>query len=253
MISGGTISEITINGNLLNIEQFEAYTTDYALLKMRVESQVQFWCNKIGSGSNIFGDVEGNTTWKLVNDYFPSEMDANNVKDFYISGANVFYLMNDGKIFASGFNSGAGIGVATGNVDNIICLQDYSDLPLIDEFICSKNTGNLGGNTVLLKAKDGNIYGTGNKTILFREDILQKSWTKIASNVKKFNAKTTGDSLAYIDFNNDIWVLGADARYLGIGRAEGGVIRNFIRLKDYIIDTEMYTHIDGNCKDYTLC
>lgn len=247
--SNGNISEIKINDQNANIKKFVSTVSDYCMITKEINGDVQFWCNKIGSSPNIFGNVNVDTSWKLVNDYMPEELNSNDVKDYIITYKNVMYLMNDGKLWATGKNTGAGVNISTGEMDNFVCLTDVMNLPLMDSFIRTTETGSV-SSIVFLNGKDGKIYSTGDSAILFGEKVLQKSWTKIASNVKKFNAKTTGDTLGYIDNNNDLWILGADSSYLGMNST--GSIRNFVRLKDCIKDTDMYSHIDGKVVDYVI-
>lgn len=247
--SNGNISEIKFNNQNVNIKKLAATVSDYCLVANESNGNTQFWCNKIGSAPNLFGNVNADSSWKLVNNYMPAELNVNEIKDYVINYNNIMYLTNDGKIWTTGNNVGAGVNLSTGKIDNFICLTDVMKLPLIDSFVRTTETGEV-SSIVFLKGKDNKIYSTGDSKILFGEKILQKSWTKIASNVKKFNAKTTGNALGYIDNNNDLWILGADALYLGINST--GNIRNFVRLKDYIKDTEMYSHIDGKIVDYVI-
>ena len=65
---------------------------------------------------------------------------------------------------------------------------------------------------------------------MYRNNILEGGWQKIASNVKKFNASTSNNSLAYIDKNNDVWILGDRSNFLGIESENVYAINNFINL-----------------------
>lgn len=106
---------------------------------------------------------------------------------------------------------------------------------------------------VLLKDTSGKTWVTGDRALIFRDKVLQKEWKLIASNVKKFNASTYGElCLGYIDFNDDLWVLGSDSDYLGLNKQTSVVTRNFVKVKDYLSGLTIYNNISGKVKDYVF-
>ncbi len=59
--------------------------------------------------------------------------------------------------------------------------------------------------------------------------------------------------MAYIDNNNDIWVIGDSASMLGCNTQ--GIdyqIPNFVRLKDNLEGLEVYNNISGKVEDYAM-
>ena len=79
---------------------------------------------------------------------------------------------------------------------------------------------------------------------------MQKTWTKIASNVKKFKACSDSKCIAYIDKSNDLWVVGGDTWVLGMNTDVSETQNNFVRLKDVLKNTEIHNHIDKKVVDY---
>lgn len=203
-----------------------------------------------GIKSTINGFVE-------FNENITKNLDLNQIKDIFILGDKETYiLMNDGRIYAKGTNEYFGEGIAVGNtINEFRCIQDYTkDLPLIESFCVAKDkTAFSDFSYGLLKDKDNNYYSIGDQDLILREKKFQKSWKHIASNVKKFKATTARNSLAYIDNNNDIWVIGDSASMLGCNTQ--GIdyqIPNFVRLKDKLEGLEVYNNISGKVEDYAI-
>ena len=190
-----------------------------------------------------------NGGWTRVDQLIPSEIDIFNIKQIYWGGSNFYFLKNDGTVYATGRNIGIGNNLSSGD---IIGFQEITTLP---EKIASiyGNTVNCATNgCVQFIGMSGKRYSTGNAEILFKDNILQKSWKLIAKNVKKFKAQSVEENLAYIDYNNDIWILGNSSTALGIGDTEDKVIDNFVRMKDYLKEQDIYNHIDGKVIDYAI-
>ena len=184
-------------------------------------------------------------------------MDLNEIKDIFVMNrSQLFILMNNGDVYAKGKNSCFGEGIASNNTPNEFRkIQDYtSDLPKIDSFCVNKGSTLYADFSYgLLKGKDGKYYGIGNADIIFGEKKFQKSWKLIAQNVKKFDAATNGNALAYIDNNNDIWVVGNSASMLGCNtNGNDYEIKEFTRLKDKLNGLSIYNNISGNVQDYGI-
>ncbi|MCX4302993.1 MAG: hypothetical protein OSJ66_03150 [Clostridia bacterium] len=212
---------------------------------------VQFWGYSTYDGSDYYFDfLEEHETFYLLNDMFPSGYNAKDIKDFNFDiGKSVLFLSKSGKIFGSGYNTGLGINETSGVSSSFIDISKVSNISdTFVEFIDAKYSNYNG---IILKASNGKMYMTNAPDIVFRENRLQKNWTKIASNVKKFNATTNSNCIAYIDNNNDIWVAGEDSYVLGLN-SSGDVekVSNFVLLKDYLKGQEIYEHINGKVKDF---
>lgn len=75
--------------------------------------------------------------------------------------------------------------------------------------------------------KDGNIYMLGNSNILFRNNIIEKNWVLIATNVAQFEA---GASYGYIDFDGRVYVAGDNSKYLGLNYSENKKVTTFTEI-----------------------
>ena len=251
-LRNGNVSNLGYDDTVSNVEKICGPVNLGLLKRVNSSGEIEFWGWEYHSSSSL-GDVDGpKSKWFCLNYLFPEGFAFNKVKDIYATNANCYYLMEDGKVYASGYNIGLGIGVPVEISTGIICLNDVSNIPKIDSIIGKTSNGASDTGTLIFKGKDGKYYSTGDKTILFRDNILQKSWKIVAKNVKKFKANTTDNCLAYIDNNNDIWVCGDISTMLGINTSEDKKIPNFVLLKDYIKDTEVYEHINGKVEDYSI-
>ena len=65
----------------------------------------------------------------------------------------------------------------------------------------------------LFLVKDGRYYITYDTNLMYKNDLLQKTWTLVAENVLEFDAGNN----AYITRDHNVYVAGADSRTLGLG------------------------------------
>lgn len=222
---------------------------------MLLASQVQGWYKSFDSSYRAL-------QWYDVTNIFKNSFDLNNIKDFCIQGISnskraLLILTNDGKLYGTGDVRCLGVNSNVGYSDAFIDLTSTCGLELIESFICNNKIGYYDNGTgfTLLKGKSGKMYGTYMKSLLYRDSMLQKSWAKInpeGVKVSKFNARISGNNgSGFVDSNNDLWVTGYDVTELGINHSQDDLdLNNFVRLKDYIKDSEVYSHIDGNIIDY---
>ena len=187
--------------------------------------------------------------WTRVDEIIPTEIDVFNIKQIYVGGSGFYFLKNDGTVYATGKNVGTGNNMSSGD---LLGFQKITTLPEKIETILGNSVYCATNGCIEFIGKTGTRYSTGNSEIIFRDNILQKSWKLIATNVKKFKAQTAGSALAYIDYNNDIWVLGNQSTMLGIGDSEDRIIDNFVRVKDYLYGQEIYDHIDSKVIDFAI-
>ncbi len=188
----------------------------------------------------------------LLNEYFPDGISGSDIIDFDVYNKNcLLFLTEKGEVFGCGNFGFLGINRASGfsngfeksntetlNFVRFLDSNSFSECALIND--------------------NGDIYCTGDKKILFREEILQQNWELVAHNVRKFKANSSIDclssnsssSVAYIDTNYDLWVAGSDSWVLGLNTEVSRSQPNFVRLKDVLQDTEIFNHIDGKVKDY---
>ncbi len=182
--------------------------------------------------------------WVKIDGYLPSQV---NFEDIIKVGIEMFgpcyFLDKSGVIYLGGLNNLIGVNKSSGLTGTFKKVNDF----VVEEPICGPDT------SFLLKLKNGDFFGTNLDDILFQDDILQKNWTLVATNVKYFNGKCSGnEGIAYIDKNNDIWVAGTNSWVLGMNTSSIESQNNFIKLKDVLKGTDVYEHIDGKVKDYAF-
>ena len=156
---------------------------------------------------------------------------------------SIVFSTKSGRIFGCGYASCLGIDDSSG-----IVKDPFVELNVGINKICDYGSHS----SIILEDSDGKIYMTNSSGILFRDSILEKKWVLVADNVKKFNARTYSGCLAYIDYNDDLWVIGNDSCILGTGSEVNGKVERFIRLKDILVNYDIYDEIDGNVKDYSF-
>ena len=214
------------------------------IMKKKINKKVEYWAMSMSaSGGNVLG-VENEEYYKcfLLDDYFPSDLSASEIKQFNFERYGATYCVTkNGDVYGTGKVDFLGINKTGGTSGEFVKLTMTNG----DGF--SKNSY---FSRSLIVDKDGNYYGTNLNSILYRENILQQNWTLVAENVKKFNASTDSNCVAYIDVNDDLWVAGDNSLVLGLNTEDVQIQTNFVKLKDNLSGTEIYDHINGKIKDY---
>ena len=187
--------------------------------------------------TEIFGEKERD--WKLDKLELPFE--ANELSDIQITGRNIFYLLNDGRIFASGDSRFMGMGenIPSGNYSCMLINGNDGSFPVVETLYGgNSNLGELEkGNcdnqccneeSNVFVGKDGNLYMTYNSDLIFRNDTLEKNWVLVASNVEDFDPKGP----AYIDKDGDLYVAGENSDILGLGYETSTSVKKFTKVSD---------------------
>ena len=198
------------------------------IIQRNVNGQIEIWGTP-GKSNNLGLDSSLNNSTKYHKIQLPQELIQYGIKEIYTTTNNVYYITNSGKIWASGQNSGCGLGI-----NNVAKPQGIIKLNIpeietaynIENVDISTNSYNTSG-SILFKGKDGKLYTTGNATMLYGNNIMQTEWIKIASNVKSF---TPG--VGYIDNDNNLWVSGNDSRMLGLNESTQRNVPNFEKITD---------------------
>ena len=188
--------------------------------------------------SSCFG--AGQTSMAVIKLELPSKLVQSGIKQIYtLHGSAVYYLSNDNVLFASS-TSGVYIGEdskPSGIVEvsapvaftNLYAETDKYHFQPIS--MCSGNYG-----TQLFLGEDGKLYTIGDTTIMYRNNILEKSWQKIASNVEKITL-CGGNTLCYIEKDTrDLYVAGDDTSFLDQHTDVVGKIANLTKLDDTLIN-----------------
>ncbi len=209
--------------------------------------------------NNYLGyDESGKEMMYNFTNNIPVELKQEGIKDFYICTGNLYIVSNSGKVWATGDYTGLGTdNIYTSNPVGFICLQDVTktltySLPEIKNVCEYDNYGTVYPSyQIFFEGKDGKIYVTGDSSIMFGNNILVKSWIKIASNVKKINATTCEKSLAYIDYNNDAWIVTGKTTFFGITNNNLADIPQFTKLID-VVDDQNINDFKNNIKDIQI-
>ena len=198
------------------------------IIQRNVNGQIEIWGTP-GNRNNLGLDSSCNNSTKYHKIQLPQEIIQDGIKEIYTTNYNVYYITNSGKVWASGQNSGCGLGINNvAKPEGIIKLNipEIETAYNIENVDVSTNSYNTSG-CILFKGTDGKLYTTGNATMLYGNNIMQTEWIKIASNVKSF---TPG--AGYIDNENNLWVTGTDSRMLGLNENVQRKVANFEKVTD---------------------
>ena len=169
-----------------------------------------------------------------LNDYMPDEMKNNDfIKDVKMigngpTGFAVIYVMNSGRVWGSGQIQTLGVPTEIQNnmADNVLALscligggavQGFSELKDIKMIGFSNDIFTLADqkcDAIVLIDEFGNYYTNSVSSIMFGDSILEKSWKKIATNVKDVFTQDT-NKIAYIDNSNNVYVAMSDFKMFG--------------------------------------
>ena len=256
----GTLYRIDASGNIdeidNNVKQVMSRNDSTIYQKESDTGEKRYVFCPLGDGA-WFNSLDIVQQYKFIDitEKLQEKFETSEIKDFYITYNAVYFLLNDGKVYASGNNNEIGINISSGISDGIIYINEINNLENIEELIYLNNSGaSSKKGTFMLRDSSGKYYATGDSALIFRNSMLEKKWVKVNPDgvkVKKFNAKSYANSLAFIDSDNDIWILGDDARILGINHSTNDLyLKNFVRLKDYLQDLDIYNNISGKVEDY---
>ncbi|MCX4302817.1 MAG: hypothetical protein OSJ66_02210 [Clostridia bacterium] len=208
-----------------------------------------------GGNASVLLDNEGNL-WGIGHDkttigyverewgmnYIPDvPFNTSELKDVIVGNAGAFYLLNDGTVYATGGYQYMGLGNEWSN--KVTGFKDVtSQFPQVDslyggifnngnsELVKNRVAGISSDNDVFV-GKDGKLYMTGNSTLMFRNDIIEKKWVEVLPG-KKVKDFEPSSSFAYIDSDNNLFVAGDNSDYLGLGYSDSKKIKEFTEITD---------------------
>ncbi|MFG6319732.1 MAG: hypothetical protein K1W33_07780 [Clostridia bacterium] len=263
--NGSTVAEVLFGEQSAKILKFSA-SQIVGIAYIEINNEKQIWYKAIGA-YNLIGasNFEANKWLRLDNDEnCPSEIVNSGIKemdmtsDYTAQMSTGYIVLNNGNVYVFGCEEGTGTGKGN-KAFHLDKLTKLDDLNNIDGIVLSEESPNSHcvGSVILYSGeKDSRkYYMTWDSYLYGFENILQKSWIPVAENVKKFNGQTSAstDALAYIDKNNDIWVLGYDPSTIGLGNVETKPVKNFVRLKDYFEEnSDIYKALNGKVVDYQI-
>ena len=170
-----------------------------------------------------------------LEEVLPSKMFANNdsIKKIIncsqdsAGTANFFYIMNSGKVWGSGNINRLGLGReyvsntnSTTTTEIILiaggdeALSNLKNIKIKDVLNDNILYGDGRVYNIALIGYDGNAYITGNQLLMYRNKIIQTSWKKIATDVKKVFVESL-NKIAFINKNNDCYIILQDYRDVG--------------------------------------
>ena len=184
----------------------------------RVNSQgeVEVWGspgrdNELGLDSSTYNT----TNFYKIN--LPEELKVSGIKEIFTTRTNVYYLGNNGKIYGSGRAMYSGLNRKQGTIEEV----SYFGIENIQTLYSTNNvkikgTSDVSSTPLCFTGNDGNIYTTSNGSVVFGDQILQKSWVKVASNVKSMDFNDTY-CIAYVSKDKELYIAGNDLSILGVG------------------------------------
>ncbi len=210
------------------------------------------------NSSGVLGLSE--RTWNLV-ELNNLPFDVTELKEVQITLDNVFYLLKNGKVYASGksFYSGlgelnqdvlTGITLLSSGEDNAFPEVDtlYGGHCIFGELIKNGDDQSRQGDNNLFLGSNGKLYLTGNSSLMFGDDILEKNWVLVANNVKYFEPKCP----AYIDKNGDLFVAGENSDYLGLGENNNRKVKKFTKVDNDLIANKAVKFQFASTNSYVL-
>ena len=183
--------------------------------------------------------VFGETTIDYLMHQLTVPFNTSNLKEVQNAGNCIFYLLNDGTVYASGHYSSMGLGSDwTETITGCVNLSNGTyakSFPKINSFyggnsnlgILEKETNSNGKYNLTYIGTDGNIYMLGNSNILFRNNILEKNWVLVATNVAQFEV---GASYGYVDFDGRVYVAGENSKHLGLNYSTNQKVKKFTEI-----------------------
>ena len=187
--------------------------------------------------TEVLGDFTINYKFhKLDNVPFKSS----EIQEVLCSSHNFYFLLNDGRLFACGDKTYLGLGDEVLDSSKVFYLLNgdsgiiggvsslfggKSIMGDVEKSNCDKGTAYY----LLFVGEDKKVYVTGNSLIMFRDNILEKSWVKIAQDVKFFDPEGT----CYINNSGELFVAGENSLYLGLKENTGRVVEKFTQVSDF--------------------
>ncbi len=152
------------------------------------------------------------------------------VKDVYASSGGYLLTSIDGKLYGLGVKKQLGVNNSSSEyVQELTLIDNMNSCSFFNDVLLN----NYGGSKICVVLRNNKIYMTGNQSIMFGNEILEKNWTKVASDVGFFN----GYGNCFVDSSNNLWMSG-DSRRMGLGK-ESEVyknIPNYVQITDSSIN-----------------
>ena len=135
-----------------------------------------------------------------------------NVKEIFTTNDNVFYILENGDVYASG--NAVGLGRGRDDRSKAFFIERLNIPPIMSSNCSEVGLYNMSSYThiPMFVGKDSKIYTTGHPITMFGERNIQTNFTRVATNVRQFTRN------AYVDFDNNLWVAGANSQLLGLRR-----------------------------------
>lgn len=206
----------------------------------------------------------GNPDW--VRDWVLDEIpnvpfNTNQLKDVILDSSAALYLLNDGTIWATGGYSSMGLGQDwSGNVigwknvtSNFPALNGFYGGTFNDgksELVKNKVLNISSANNIFI-GTDGKLYMTNSPTLVFRDLVVEKSWTVVARNVKDFCANENS-YICYVDKSNRLYVAGEDSTWLGLDYATPTKIKYWEEVTNSKVQGKVKKAVWNSCHLYVL-
>ncbi len=228
----------------------ENYGTNVKKIYMMMDARVilrdngEVWGNPGASGSLTLNltPEQSKTAFYQLN--IPEELKKDGIKEMYSVIQNLYFVSNSGDLYICGethkADSTARNGIGRYEKITKLDLKDNSNNKIkvdtfynIDNIIMSSDTMST-SQSELFKATNGKVYSfAGSKEIMIGDNILQKQWKLIASNVKLFTSFTSIGSV-YVTGDNKIFSAGYDSRILGLNNENDNIQREVLNYTEYV-------------------
>ena len=209
-----------------NVQKIASYDNTSVLIWRKNNGNDEIFGSRVGITVGIAADKsESGYFYKIT---LPSTLISEGIKDIAVNSTSAYILSNAGKVYGTGGNSGLGLGKEnTSNIGDGFVELNLSKKVISMNELSGRNTDQF----MILSCEDGTMFAIGNERIIFRDKVLQKSWKKIASNVRNFTV--TDNSAAYVTKDNNIFVSGTDSYILGLGADSSYVLNEYVKVSDF--------------------
>ena len=184
------------------------YSSSLTLLKCNNNGNIEYWGTN-GTGST-YGIVQEQTGRREA--YKINIPDGVTITDFQIGDGTGYFLTSTNEIYAIGCRNLFGVTDYETNVWSYT-LEKLTTISGITAFFGSEFGSSLNEHGLLFLNKNGEYYIIGNSNVMYGDDVLQRDWTLVASNVDYFDARYN----AYVTKDHNVYVAGSDSRILGLG------------------------------------
>lgn len=245
MSANGSVSEVTAweTTGVTGIEIANSGWTSSVIAKITKGSNVEYWVQYAGSSMG-FSNSESTSTWTNKTDYFSmNETATDKIVKFWTGIEATFIQLNSGKVYGCGNNVALGLGESVG-------ISQWKEIPVLTGLNSKFKFFNISEKAIVV-SDTGVIYGSNCVDLIKREEVLEKQWKLIATDVKYFNATNEGDNFGIVKNDGKLYVKGNNSNWLGMNLTDSKVT-TLTEITGVGATEEVQSAINSGIKDYAF-